>query len=136
MVWEGLADTVLVVHASFVAFVVFGFVAILVGAAAGWGWVKNFTFRLIHLLSILFVCAEALTGTACPLTLLENDLRAHAGQSVYREDFIAYWLHRLIFYDWPPWVFIVLYLGFGALVILAFVIAPPRYPGSGAQVRE
>lgn len=132
MFWEVLADTVLVVHAGFVAFVVFGFVAILLGVAAGSGWVRNFTFRLIHLLSILFVCAEAITGRACPLTLLENDLRARAGQSVYRGDFIAYWLHRLIFYDWPPWVFAVLYIGFGALVILAFVLAPPRRPWSGS----
>jgi hypothetical protein len=128
MLWETLADAVLVIHAAFITFVVCGFGAILLGVARGWGWVRNFSFRLLHLFSIMFVCAEAVTGAMCPLTVLENALRQRAGQSPYPGDFIAYWLRRLIYYNWPPWVFAALYLGFGALVILAFVLAPPRWP--------
>lgn len=130
MLWEVLADAVLVVHVAFIAFVVFGFGAILFGVARGSGWVRNLSFRFIHLVSIVFVCAEAVTGVMCPLTVLESDFRQRAGQSPYPGDFVAYWLHRLIFYNWPPWVFGALYLGFGALVVLTFVLAPPRRPGS------
>ncbi len=128
MLWQVLADAVLVVHAAFIAFVVFGFAAILLGVALGWGWVRNFSFRFVHLFSIVFVCAESVTGAMCPLTVLESDFRRRAGQSPYPGDFVAYWLHRLIYYDWPPWVFAALYLGFGALVVLTFVLAPPRWP--------
>ncbi len=128
MLWETLADVVLAIHAAFIVFVVFGFGAILLGVARGWGWVRNFTFRLLHLFSIAFVCAEVLTGEMCPLTVLESELRRRAGQSPYPGDFITYWLHRLIYYNWPPWVFGALYLSFGALVVLAFVLAPPRWP--------
>ncbi|HVQ62262.1 MAG TPA: DUF2784 domain-containing protein, partial [Burkholderiales bacterium] len=70
-----IADVILVVHALFVLFVVGGFVLILVGAGS-WGWVRNRTFRILHLAAIAFVTGEALLGVTCPLTLWEDWLRA------------------------------------------------------------
>jgi len=121
-----LADVVVVTHAAFVGFVLFGFAAIVMGVALDWEWVRNLRFRLAHLIAIAVVCLDALLGFRCPLTTLENRLRARAGQARYPGDFIGYWAHRLIFYSAPRWVFADLYLGFGALVVLVFWLAPPR----------
>src|SRR5579864_8493468 len=94
-----LADVVVAMHAFYVGFVVFGLLAILIGHARGWRWVRNLYFRVLHLLAIAFVCAESIIGIDCPLTTLENGLRLGAGQNGYGGDFIGYWLDRLIFYD-------------------------------------
>jgi len=101
MLWRVTADIVVAVHAAYVAIVVVGFAAILIGSAAQWRWVRNFYFRAAHLAMILLVCAEALVGTTCPLTRLESALRLRGGESGYTRDFIGYWLDRLIFYNAP-----------------------------------
>jgi Protein of Unknown function (DUF2784) len=126
--WRVAADAVVLAHAAYVGFVGLGVAAILIGAAAGWRWVRNFYFRAAHLAAIALVLAEALLGEICPLTAWENRLRERAGQAGYPGDFIAYWVHWLIFYDWPPWVFTALYAGFTIAVIAAFWLAPPRLP--------
>jgi hypothetical protein len=81
MLWRVMADIVVAVHAAYVAIVVVGFVAILIGSAAHWRWVRNFYFRAAHLAMILLVCADALVGTSCPLTRLENALRLRGGDT-------------------------------------------------------
>jgi uncharacterized protein DUF2784 len=128
MLWLAAADLVTVIHAAYVAVVVVGFVAILVGWAAGWHWVRNFYFRLVHLAMIGLVCAEALAGVTCPLTIWENMLRVKGGESGYSRDFVGYWLDSMIFYQAPPWVFTTAYLTFGAVVILTFWLVPMRWP--------
>ena len=72
MGWSVLADLVLLFHAAYVGYVVFGLVAIVLGIALGWSWVRNFWFRLTHLGAIGLVVAESIVGVACPLTTLEN----------------------------------------------------------------
>jgi hypothetical protein len=124
-----LADLIVVFHAAYVSFVVFGLVAILVGAVFRWEWVRNFWFRALHLTAIGIVVAEALVGMTCPLTDWEKWLRQSAGQASYPGDFLGYWAHRLIFYQAEPWVFTVIYVVFGLAVLAAFVLAPPRWPG-------
>jgi multisubunit Na+/H+ antiporter MnhB subunit len=126
MIWRILADLVVVTHAAFVGFVVFGLAAILVGVALEWNWVRSVRFRTAHLIAIGLVCMDALLGLMCPLTTFENWLRAMAGQARYPGDFIGYWAHRLIFYNAPLWVFRDAYMGFGVLVLLTFWLAPPQ----------
>jgi hypothetical protein len=126
MRWRLYADAVVLGHAAYVAFVIFGFVAILVGAALDARWVRNFWFRILHLAAIGVVLVEALLGVVCPLTWLEDTLRVRAGQAGYPSDFIAYWTHRLIFFAWPPWVFVALYAGFTIAVAVAFWLVPPQ----------
>jgi len=124
MRYRFLADVVVAIHALYVIFVVFGLVAILIGYARGWRWVRNLNFRILHLVAILFVCAESIIGIVCPLTTLENALRLGAGQNGYGSDFISYWLDRLIFYDFPPRVFTVVYLAFGFVVLSTLWLVP------------
>ena len=120
MYW--LADLILIAHFAFVLFVVGGLPAIWIGAAVGWRWVRNFWFRMAHLAAIFFVAAEALIGTVCPLTEWEDALRgAHRDKS-----FIARWLHRVLFYSFPEWVFTIAYVLFALAVALTLWLIPPR----------
>ena len=116
------ADIILVIHFLFVAFVVSGLALIWIGAMAGWRWVRNFWFRIAHLAAICFVAAEALLGMICPLTAWEDALRgAHTETS-----FIARWLHRILFYSFPDWVFTAAYVLFALAVALTMRLVPPR----------
>ncbi len=120
------ADAVLVLHVGFVAFVILGLVLTVIGILARWQWIRNFWFRCLHLAAILLVVVQALLGVMCPLTIWENELRQLAGQTAYRGDFIATWLHDLLFIDAEPWVFTLCYTLFGLAVLAAFLLAPPR----------
>lgn len=116
-----LADAVLIVHLLFVAFVVGGVAFIWIGAMCGWQVVRNFPFRVLHLAAILFVFAETLIGVACPLTVWEDQLRGRAADS----GLVARWLQRILYYDFPGWVFLTLYLVFALAVAASFVLIPP-----------
>jgi hypothetical protein len=124
-----LADLVLLLHVAVVLFVVAGLPLIVGGNLAGWRWVNGWWFRLAHLLAIVVVVAESWLGIACPLTTLEVWLRAQAGQAPQVESFIGYWMQRLLYYTFAPWVFISAYTVFGLLVLLAWW----RYPPSGRR---
>src|SRR6267154_1117204 len=105
-----LADAIVILHAAYVAFVVFGLVAILLVAA------------------IALVCVESIVGVICPLTSLENSMRQRAGATRYPDDFVAYWAHRAIFYNFPPWIFTIAYISFAILVAITFIAIPPQKP--------
>jgi hypothetical protein len=119
------ANLILATHALFVAFVILGLAAILPGWYWHWSWVRNWRFRVLHLLAIGFVIAESWLGMICPLTEWENRAREAAGGSTYSSSFIQHWLHEILFYDFAPWVFTVAYTIFGALVLIAWLLVPP-----------
>ena len=124
-----LADGVVAVHTAFVAFVVFGQIAVVAGGLCGWGAVRNFTFRVLHLAAIGVVALESLAGIDCPLTVWEHSLREAAGQSVDRgATFVGDLMHRWLFYEADPAVFTRLYVGFALLVVLTWAFLPPRRP--------
>ena len=122
-----LADIVVLIHALFVLFVVAGQLLILAGWLLEWNWTRNPAFRIAHLAAIGFVVAEAWLGIVCPLTTLEMELRASAGQSVHEMSFIGFWLHRLLFYTAPEWVFTLIYTLFALLVAATFIFYPPGW---------
>ncbi len=124
-----LANLVLVTHALFVAFVILGLLAILLGGYRRWGWARNRWFRAVHLAAISVVVAESWLGLICPLTEWENSLRTAGGEHVYADSFLQHWVHVLLFYDFAPWVFTLAYTVFAILVVCAWVLVPPE-PGS------
>jgi hypothetical protein len=128
--WYGfLADVIVAVHLAYVLFVVLGQLAILVGVALKWDWVRNRWFRLAHFLAILIVALEAVFAIECPLTDWEYQLRRRAGQDPSGETFIGRLLHELLFFEAPTWVFTTCYIGFALLVLATLVLAPPRWRG-------
>jgi hypothetical protein len=122
------ADVILLLHVLFVAFVVIGLLLILVGKVRVWSWIRNPWFRLIHLVAISAVMVQSWLGLICPLTTIEMALRSRAGDTVYSGSFISHWLESILYYQVPPWVFVVCYMTFGAAVVASwFWIRPRRF---------
>lgn len=125
-IYQTLAELVLVTHVGFVVFVVVGLLLILIGGFAGWRWVLNPWFRGAHLAAIGLVVLQSWMGMICPLTILEMSLREKAGVATYGGSFISHWLQSLLFYDAPPWAFVVCYTLFGLVVIGSWLKFRPR----------
>ena len=117
-----LADGVLVIHLFYVLFVVGSLPLIWLGAWRKWSFVSNPWFRYLHLATILLVVGESLLGIACPLTVLENMLREVETDN----SFIQYWVHEILFYRFPEYVFTLIYVAFAVLVAATFKWVPPR----------
>jgi hypothetical protein len=124
-----LADAIVLLHLAYVLFTVGGEAAVVVGGLLRWRWVRNLWFRIAHLLSVVLVAIEAVVGVLCPLTRWEYDLRRLAGQGLEEEiPFIARLVRRLIFFDFPQWVFMAVYILFASVVVASLLLVPPRRP--------
>ncbi len=87
MLYSLLADLVVICHGAFILFAVLG--GLLLLRRRWWGW--------IHTPAFLWAGFIELTGGICPLTPLENRLRALGGADPYRGDFIDHYLIPLLY---------------------------------------
>jgi Protein of Unknown function (DUF2784) len=87
MAYRILADLVVGLHALFVLFVVAGGVL-----ALRWPWAAA-----VHLPAAVWGALIEFQGWICPLTPLENSLRASAGQAGYSGGFIEHYLLPAIY---------------------------------------
>ncbi len=128
-----LANVLVALHVAYVSFVVLGLLAILLGTAFRWGWVRNRWFRILHLIATAIPATETVIHVTCPLTTWENTLRELAGQTTLEGDFIANILRGLIFLPLPDdhWLFTVAYIGFGVVVLATLFLIPPRWHRRG-----
>jgi len=86
--WYGLlADLVVVVHAAFVAFVVFGGLIVLRRPRVAW----------FHVPAAAWGVLIEFAGGVCPLTPLENSLRLRGGETGYSGGFIDNYLIPLLY---------------------------------------
>ncbi|MGZ0173761.1 MAG: DUF2784 domain-containing protein [Planctomycetales bacterium] len=120
------ADATVCFHMAYVLFVVLGQAAVIVGAVCGWNWIRNTTFRLLHLLAISIVVVESWLGITCPLTTVEKYLRAKSGVTSDNGDFIANTVHDALFIECEPCVFTTMYSLFGLAVLVSLFACPPR----------
>lgn len=87
MPYQALADGVVLVHLGFVAFVVFGGLLVLRWPRVAW----------LHLPAAAWGALVELAGWVCPLTPLENQLRALANAEVYAGGFVERYLLPLLY---------------------------------------
>jgi hypothetical protein len=87
MAYRGLADATVALHFAFILFVVFG--GFLAWRRMFWAW--------LHLPAVAWVAWLEFTGAICPLTPLENALRARAGDAGYAGGFIEHYLVPVIY---------------------------------------
>ena len=134
-----LADAIVTIHFVYIAFVILGQLAILIGWACGWGWIRNPWFRMIHLTMILIVVVESCVNYQCPLTTWEYDLRIAAGQvqpnfELKDVSFIGRNLNAIITFEntdgWLDWC----YYAFGSVVLLTLLLVRPRFRRQPAEV--
>ena len=89
MPYRLLADAVVLLHAAFVGFVVCGGLLVL--------WRR--WMACVHLPAVVWGVFIEFSGRVCPLTPLENRLRALAGGVVYKGDFIERYVIPVLY---PP----------------------------------
>lgn len=82
MLYRLLANCVVLLHVAFVAFVV-------LGGFLTWRW-RGLAWA--HLPCALWGAAIEFGGWVCPLTPLENALRAHAGLEGYAGGFVEHYI--------------------------------------------
>ena len=123
------ADAVLLLHVFIVAFIVVGLLFVFIGKVRLWSWIRNPWFRITHLVAIAVVIVQSWFGVLCPLTTVEMELRSRAGDAAaYHGSFISHWLGKILYYEVPPWVFVVSYMIFGVIVVASwFWIRPRRF---------
>jgi hypothetical protein len=99
-----LADLVVVVHSAFVLFVVMGgFLAL--------RWPR---LAYVHLPAVIWGAWIEFSGGICPLTPLENSLRARVGQAGYSGGFIEHYILPVLY---PSGLTRTVQLVLGAIVI-------------------
>jgi hypothetical protein len=124
-----LAEAVLAAHIAIILFNLFGLIAVPVGAARGWRFVHIAWWRVLHVVVLAAVAAQALVGRACVLTVWESNL---AGSVVSPTPLIMGWVDRLIYWNLPIWVFAGLYAAvFGYAVALLWLV--PLQPARRRQ---
>lgn len=89
MLYRILADGVVVVHLSFILFVV-------AGAAMAWRWPA---LVWVHLPALAWGFGTVLVGFPCPLTPLEKGLRRQAGDEGYRGGFVDHYIEDVVYPD-------------------------------------
>lgn len=82
-----LADAVLLIHATFVAWAVLGVLAV-------WRWPR---LAALHLPALAWVIWIEASGRVCPLTPLEVSLRREAGESAYTGGFIDHYVGGILY---------------------------------------
>ena len=87
MIYRTLADLVLVAHLTFVLFVVLGGLLVLRWPRAAW----------LHIPAAIWGVLIEYTGWICPLTPLENSLRARGGEAGYTGGFIEHYIQPLLY---------------------------------------
>ncbi|HEX9608290.1 MAG TPA: DUF2784 domain-containing protein [Gemmatimonadaceae bacterium] len=87
MIYRALADLVLVVHLTFVLFVVLGGLLVLRWPRAAW----------LHIPAAIWGVLIEYTGWICPLTPLENSLRARGGEAGYSGGFIEHYIQPVLY---------------------------------------
>ncbi len=118
-------STVYVIHLLYALAIVIGFILIIIGFFAGWRWIRNFIFRLIHLLMIGIVAVESMFNIECPLTWLEYKLMSLDHIRHSSMPFIAGMADKVLYYNFPIRLFNAIYIVFGLIVVITWFIIPP-----------
>ena len=118
-------STVYIVHLLYALIIVIGFFLIIAGFFARWKWVRNFTFRLIHLSMIGIVAFESVFNIECPLTWLEYKLMSLDNMRHSSMPFIAGMVNKVLYYNFPIWMFNAIYIALGITVFIVWFTIPP-----------
>lgn len=110
MWYRALADAVVIVHVLFVVFVV-------LGGFLAWRWRR---VAWVHVPAAVWGAALEFGGWICPLTPLENALRARAGLAGYSGGFIE---HHMLAWLYPVGLTPPKQVLLGALVLIVNLVA-------------
>ena len=125
MPYHLMADTILVVHLTWIIFMLYGF-ALTVRAFWRPAFWDRWLFRTTHLAGIVFVAGLEVLGRYCPLTIWENAMRREYNpDGVYPGYFILDTIERLIYPDVSPLVYLIPTYGIALFTAVMFMVKPP-----------
>jgi hypothetical protein len=110
MIYHALANMVLVLHLAFIVFVV-------LGAALSWRFPR---LRWLHFAALAWAAFIEFSGGICPLTPLENRLRALGGEAGYSVSFVERYLMPILY---PANLTVPTQFVLGGLVVAVNLIA-------------
>lgn len=113
VIYGGLADTLVALHLAFVAFATLGGLLVLRWPRLAWG----------HIPVVVWAVAVEWLNLICPLTPLEQHLRALAGRAAYEGGFIEHYVLPLLY---PSSLTRSLQITLGALVVVINVAVYAR----------
>lgn len=87
MIYQILADLIIILHLVFIVFAL----------AGGFLVVWRSRFALAHLPAAIWIAYIEISGGICPLTPLENQLRIAGGTEGYTGGFITHYISPLIY---------------------------------------
>lgn len=125
MIYKIFADIIIVIHFIWILFMVGGFIYTIYGF-----WKKEifnrWLFRVLHLGGITYVGLLVIMGKSCPLTVLENTLRAKYNPNLtYPGLFIVHYIKKLVYPEINPYIIWISTIIVGVSTILIFIIRPP-----------
>jgi hypothetical protein len=125
MIYKILADIIVVIHFTWILFMLVGFILTLCGFF--WrGFFDRWLFRTIHLCGIAYVGLLAVLRQYCPLTILEKVLRARYEPKLeHPGSFIVYYIERLVYPDINPLLILIPTIVIAAFTVAVFIIKPP-----------
>jgi hypothetical protein len=87
MSFDLLADTVVLLHLTFVVFVIVGGLLVLRCRAVAW----------LHVPAVIWAVLLQVFGWVCPLTPLEKALRLRAGEAAYGRGFVEHYIIPVLY---------------------------------------
>lgn len=125
-VYGALADFVVGLHFVYLAVLVFG-------GWAAWRWRRRWLLAS-HLAVVAWAVGAVTLRYDCPLTSLEEDLRARAGQAPAADGFLRHYVRGVLFPEWlTPYVVVAL----AAIVLTGWIRlawkGAARTPASGSR---
>ncbi|MCK5083581.1 MAG: DUF2784 domain-containing protein [Candidatus Omnitrophica bacterium] len=120
------ADLIVAVHFVWIVFMLTGAVLTLSGF-----FYKRFfdwwSFRILHLCGIIYVGLLVLLREYCPLTILENAVRAKYDPDLtYPGSFIVRYIEKSVYPDVSPSIISVSTISIAVFTIVVFIFKPPE----------
>ncbi len=110
-IYRALADVVVALHATFIAWIIFG--AFLTR--------RRPLLRGLHIASLVWGVLIELFPWPCPLTVAENWLQVRAGKAGYRSGFLLHYLDKLVYPDLPSRLLVAAAVLIGLINLVIYI---------------
>ncbi len=126
MVYKILADIIVITHFLVILFIFLGFFLTL-KSFLNPKFLDRWLFRTLHLFGIVYIGLLAVLRQYCPLTIMENTLRARYNPELtYPGSFIVYYIEKLVYPDINPVMIIIPTATLAVFTLVVFIIRPPK----------
>jgi len=147
MLYKILADLVVLIHFAWILFMLWGFILTVRSSISVYvlpatkdrsrAFFDRWIFRTIHLGGIVYVAILTVLGKYCPLTTLENKLRAQYNTELtYPGSFVVHYIERIVYPEANFLIFVIPTIIIVVFTALMFIIRPPAKIKQAFRIRR